>query len=218
MITKALFVRLDVKHKRDKETEAFLSSAIPLVQQEPGTNAWFAVRFGRSDYGIFDVFPDKVSRDLHLTGDVAKALVANDLFDNAPDIKEIEILGSKLPSNHLLPQPNTKGIFLTFKAKEGHELEVEKFLKDAESFAIDEEQTSAWFAFQMPGNIYGIFDVFPDNEARLRHLTGRIPTELIKHAFSLLGSFPDIDLFTVVAENYNTSAAIGVDAGTAESP
>ena len=52
--------------------EEFLRSALPLVRQEAATTAWFALRFGRSEYGIFDVFADEAGRDAHLTGPVAR--------------------------------------------------------------------------------------------------------------------------------------------------
>jgi quinol monooxygenase YgiN len=203
MVTKGLLVRLEAKHGKDDEVEAFLSSATPLVQQEPGTIAWFAVRFGRSEYGIVDFFPDEAARDAHLNGAVAKALMqkSSELFESPPDIQKIDVLASKLPTA-ALPEPNTKGILLTFKAKEGHAQEVIQFLKNAQPLAMEEKETTAWFAIHLPNNDYGIFDVFPDNGARLKHIAGPIPRELTKHALTLLGSFPDMDLLKVTAENF----------------
>lgn len=204
MITKGLLVRLEAKHGKDDALEDFLSSVLPSVRQEAGTKAWFAVRFGRSEYGIFDVFRDEASRDAHLNGAVASALLqqADALFEISPDIQKIEILASKLPSRPPA-EPDTKGLLLTFKAKEGHEQEVVQFLKDAQPLAMAEEETIAWFAIRLPNGEYGIFDVFPDNGARMKHLVGRIPQELTKHALSLLGSFPDMDLLKVSAEHFN---------------
>ena len=69
MTTKGLLVRLEAKSGKEAEVEEFLRSAVPLVQQEAGTTAWFAIRFGQSEFGIFDVFPDEAGRDAHLTGD-----------------------------------------------------------------------------------------------------------------------------------------------------
>jgi hypothetical protein len=78
-----------------------------------------------------------------------------------------------------------------------------QFLKNAQPLAMAEEETTAWFAIRLPNGEYGIFDVFPDNGGRLTHLVGRIPQELAKHALSLLGSFPDMDMLKVTAENFN---------------
>jgi quinol monooxygenase YgiN len=95
----ALYVRLEAKPGKESEVEAFLKSAVPLVQQEPGTVAWFAIRMGPSTFGIFDAFPDEASRDAHLSGKVAAALTAKapELLAQTPKIEKIEVLASKLP-------------------------------------------------------------------------------------------------------------------------
>ena len=50
MDTRGLLVRLEVVPGKDAEVEAFLQSALPAVRAERGTTAWFAIRFGRSEY------------------------------------------------------------------------------------------------------------------------------------------------------------------------
>ena len=94
-----LYVRLEAKAGREDEVESFLKSAVPLVQQEPGTVAWFAIRMGPSTFGIFDAFPDDASRDAHLSGKVAAALMAKapELLSKAPSIEKVDVLASKLP-------------------------------------------------------------------------------------------------------------------------
>ena len=201
MVSKGLLVRLDAKSGMDEQVEEFLTSALPLVRQETGTTAWFAIHFGRSEYGIFDVFPDDSGRDAHLSGAVAKALMAQaaTLFDKPPQIQKLDVLAYKLPETPP-DQPNTKGLLLTFGAKEGHEQQVKQFLLDARPLVVEEPETVAWFAIHTDDNQYGIFDVFPDHGGRLKHLTGHVPRELAKHALSLLGSVPDPDLLNVLAE------------------
>ena len=80
--------------------ESFLKSGLALVQQEPATTAWFAIKMGPAMYGIFDVFPDAAGREAHLTGAVAKALMANaaELLAEPPKIERLEVLAAKLPS------------------------------------------------------------------------------------------------------------------------
>jgi hypothetical protein len=46
------------------------------VEEEPATIAWFAIRPGPSEFGIFDAFPDDAGRQAHLGGQVAAALMA----------------------------------------------------------------------------------------------------------------------------------------------
>jgi quinol monooxygenase YgiN len=201
MVNKGLLVRLEARSGKDAEVEAFLRSALPLVQQEPATTAWFAIRFGRSEYGIFDAFPDDAGRDAHLTGPVAQALMAqaDALFAVAPRIQKIDVLADKLPAA-ATAEPITKGLLLTFKAKSQHVPDVEQFLKDARPLVMEEPKTLAWFALRLGDDEYGIFDVFPDNGGRFAHLTGHVPRELAKHALTLLGSVPDVELPEVLAD------------------
>lgn len=98
MVTKALFVRLEAKPGREADVEAFLRGGLSIVEQEPATTAWFAVRIGPSTFGIFDAFPDEAGRQAHLSGGVAQALKeqAFELFSEPPSIGAIDVLASKL--------------------------------------------------------------------------------------------------------------------------
>jgi quinol monooxygenase YgiN len=97
-ITVGLLVRLEAREGREAEVESFLEGGLSLVQEEPETTAWFAIRLGPSSFGIFDVFPDQSGRDAHLNGRVAEALgeKAGELFE-APEIQRVDVIASKLP-------------------------------------------------------------------------------------------------------------------------
>jgi quinol monooxygenase YgiN len=99
MVTVGLLVRLAAKPGRELELEQFLRSALPLVENEPGTPAWFALKFGPLSFGIFDAFPDETSRQEHLAGAVAAALMARagDLLSAPPEIEYVDTFASKLP-------------------------------------------------------------------------------------------------------------------------
>ena len=201
MVTTGLLVRLEAQHGREGELEDFLRSAQALVVREPATSAWFAVRFGRLEYGIFDVFPDEAGRQAHLAGAVAARLMGpgRQLLARNPQIQRLSVLAHKLPQAAQEGLAVTRGLLLTFKAKQGHESQVERFLRDAQGLVEQEPGTTAWFALHLEHGEYGIFDVFPDNMARLSHLTGQVPRELAKHALSLLGGVPDMDMLQVLA-------------------
>jgi quinol monooxygenase YgiN len=99
VVTVALFVRLEVKPGKEAEVESFLKSGLALVEEEPATTAWFAIRMGPSTFGIFDAFPDDSGRQAHLTGKVAAALMAkaSDLLAQPPAIEKVDVLAAKLP-------------------------------------------------------------------------------------------------------------------------
>lgn len=203
MVTRALLVHLDARPDMDTAVENFLLTALPAVRREPATRAWFAVRFGRGEYGIFDVFPDELGRDAHLNGEVAAGLMARagDLLAKPPRIEKLDVLADKLPAAIPL-QPDTKALLLSFPGKAGRMIEVEQFLRGARPLVMEEAGTTAWFALRFADGDYGIFDVFPDNAARFAHLTGHVPRELAKHSLALLGGVPDMHLLNVLAESF----------------
>ena len=57
-VTVGLWVPLQAKEGKEAEVEEFLKAGQALVEEEPGTIAWFAVKMGPGRYGIFDVFAD----------------------------------------------------------------------------------------------------------------------------------------------------------------
>lgn len=99
MVTVGLLVRLEAQPGKEAEVARLLRSALSLVQDEPATTAWFALRFGPSSFGIFDAFPDEGGRQAHLAGRVAAALGAQsaDLLSSPPVIEKVDVLASKLP-------------------------------------------------------------------------------------------------------------------------
>jgi quinol monooxygenase YgiN len=94
-----LIVRLDAKSGKEEAVAAFLAGALPFVEQEPETLAWFAFKLGESSFAIVDVFPDEQGRLAHLAGPVAAALLekAGELFLRPPQIERVTVLAAKLP-------------------------------------------------------------------------------------------------------------------------
>jgi quinol monooxygenase YgiN len=95
----ALLVRLDAKPGKEAEVEEFLRGGLSIVEEEPATTTWFALKLGPSTFGIFDTFPDDAGRQAHLSGRVAAALMqkASELLAQPPVIEKVEVLAAKLP-------------------------------------------------------------------------------------------------------------------------
>jgi quinol monooxygenase YgiN len=100
MPTVALFVRLEAKPGKEDEVAAFLKQGLQLANQEATTPVWFALRLGPTTFAIFDAFKDEAGRQAHLTGPIAKALMAHapNLLATPPVIERLEVLGAKLPN------------------------------------------------------------------------------------------------------------------------
>jgi quinol monooxygenase YgiN len=96
----ALFVELKAKPGKEQEVSIFLTSAQSLAAQEPGTAAWFAVRFDANTFGIFDAFNDEAGREAHLSGPIAEALLAraDELLSVPPAIRRADVLADTLPT------------------------------------------------------------------------------------------------------------------------
>jgi quinol monooxygenase YgiN len=95
-----LLVTLEAKAGQEKELASFLEDAASLVDAEPNTTAWFAIQMSATEFGIFDTFLDESGREAHLSGEVAKALMAKapNLLAKPPAIEKIIVLADKLPN------------------------------------------------------------------------------------------------------------------------
>jgi quinol monooxygenase YgiN len=94
-----LWVRLEAKPGKEADVQSFLTNALAIVQDEPATTTWYALKLGTSTFGIFDTFPDDAGRQAHLSGRVAALLKAEtaELFAKPPSIEKLDVLASKIP-------------------------------------------------------------------------------------------------------------------------
>ncbi len=92
-----LLATLKAKSGMESEVEQFIKGAVDLAQQENKTLTWYSFKIDANTFGIFDTFENEEGRDAHLSGEIAKALMANAdrLLSEAPQIQKIEILSSK---------------------------------------------------------------------------------------------------------------------------
>ena len=68
MTTVGLIVRLEAKPGKEHEVAAFLHAAQRLVDDEPETIWWTAVRSSSSSFAIIDAFADEAGRQAHRLG------------------------------------------------------------------------------------------------------------------------------------------------------
>ncbi|MFC0515769.1 putative quinol monooxygenase [Mucilaginibacter angelicae] len=97
MVKFALLARLEAKPGKEQEVADFITSALPLAEQEPDTVSWYALKIGPSTFGIFDTFETEAGREAHLGGEIAKALMAKapELLASAPVIEKVDLLAVK---------------------------------------------------------------------------------------------------------------------------
>ena len=93
----ALLARVEAKPGKENEVLAFLKSALPLAQAEPDTVRWYALKLGPSTFGVFDTFETDAGRSAHLSGEIAKALMANAsaLLAKPPEIEQVDLIAVK---------------------------------------------------------------------------------------------------------------------------
>jgi len=97
MAKQAIWVMLKAKTGKEAEVEAFLKQGATMSRNEPETVTWYGVKMAPGMYGVFDTFNDEHGRDAHMSGDIAKALMAKapELFENQIQIEKLEILATK---------------------------------------------------------------------------------------------------------------------------
>lgn len=90
-------------------------------------------------------------------------------------------------------------IWAQVEAKPGKENEVEAFLKSAQPLAVSEPGTTTWYAVKIGPSTFGIYDTFPDENARTAHINGEIAKALFAKVDELFSKPPTINLLTILA-------------------
>ncbi|WP_211482385.1 putative quinol monooxygenase [Aquimarina amphilecti] len=187
--TIGLLVTMKAKPGKEQDVKNFLLGGLGLVNQEPQTVSWFAFQVDKNTFGIYDTFEVEEGREAHLTGEVAKALLANanellENFNPSTDIQTIDVLAS----NHKSGLQN-KGLLVIMKSKGTKTTDVENFLNVGKQLVSDETKTLSWYAIKIDVTTYAIFDTFTDDSGRDAHLTGKVTAGLMENAPVLLDGF-----------------------------
>ena len=99
MLVNGLFARLEAKPGKGADVAGFLKQGLDLANNEATTPLWFALKLGPNTFAVFDAFKDEAGRQAHLSGPIAKALMAqaSTLLASPPVVERFEVLGAKLP-------------------------------------------------------------------------------------------------------------------------
>ena len=101
MVKVGILAKIVAKAGKEEEVAKFLTGALPLAREESQTLFWFAIRLSKTEFGIFDAFPDDAGRNAHLSGPIASALMAkaSELLAEPPRIDKVDILAAKPSSD-----------------------------------------------------------------------------------------------------------------------
>jgi quinol monooxygenase YgiN len=93
----------------------------------------------------------------------------------------------------------TRALLVRLEALPGKEGELAEFLSGARAIVMEEPGTTAWFALQLGPTTFGVFDVFPDDEARDAHLAGGVGQALGPNT-GVLFSEPQVETIDLLAD------------------
>ena len=91
------------------------------------------------------------------------------------------------------------GLLVMLEARSGKEADAEAFLKLAQALALNEKETSKWYAFKIGPRKFGIFDTFANEAGRNAHLTGEIAKALGARASELFSASPQVEKVEILA-------------------
>jgi quinol monooxygenase YgiN len=97
MVSVGLMVKLVAKPDTQDEVAEFLTGALTLANEEPGTEVWMALRTDESTFWIVDAFPGDTERQAHLNGPIAAAVMKNAdrLLSVPPELNPAGVLAIK---------------------------------------------------------------------------------------------------------------------------
>lgn len=174
MLTVGTLTRVEIQLGNEKIVEHALQEAFSLVQQEPYTPTWVAVRQGPFTISVFDAFPDETDRQTHLADGRHRERLArvNSLLTQPRTTEMHQVLGVKLPAQGAA-NAVTVGFLARFEAKPGKEAECEQGLKGTLRAVQQLPATTAWFGFRLGPSTFGTLDLFLNEAGRVTHNQAR---------------------------------------------
>ena len=92
-----------------------------------------------------------------------------------------------------------KALFVGIEAEPPHQEDVAEFLRGALESVEHEPDTRHWYALRFGPADFAIFDTFPGNAGRLKHLLGQVGRALVVKTFTILNGLPEIEPADILA-------------------
>ncbi len=93
----ALCATIETRQGQGRDFGEYLVEAKAMVDLEPGTLAWYAIRTSPNGFGTVAVFADEAARAAHLQGEAAAGMqrLVGRYLDAAPEMRPAEVLACK---------------------------------------------------------------------------------------------------------------------------
>lgn len=96
----AVWATMEAKPGKEREVEEHLRQSRALMDDEPGTTTFFALKVGPTTYGVFTTFADTAAMEAHekglATSDANRAMMRT-MFAGPPVMVRSTILDAKTP-------------------------------------------------------------------------------------------------------------------------
>lgn len=217
-----ILLPLEPQSGKEADVAKLLDTGYSLVVQgEPDTIHWFAVKIENADrFAIFDAFESPAGRQAHLDGQFAAALGTegpNLLVPGSINIHQVDVLASKVGKGAATKTAGLSvGLKVIIEAKPEKvqtvkdflivsvffslQTQIIIFLQSALALVNQEPETPVWYAIQLPeAHKFAIIDFFADEAGRDAHLGGKVAEALFASVDELLTGAPDVAKLHVVA-------------------
>jgi quinol monooxygenase YgiN len=182
----ATFIPFTAVQGKESDVARLLTGAASLVHKtEPLTLQWLALRDSDNRFTIADFFPDQEGRNAHFAGQVAAALkqASSEAVEGGWDkgvvahVENSEVLSYTVTEDYRAKA--ALAVRIDIGSKPGKEEALAKFLAGAgELVRTTEPGTLLWYAIRIDKTHFAIFDVFPDEEAKAAHFSGKVAAAL----------------------------------------
>jgi len=102
---KAFFIQIEARPGQEDAVVQMLRDIRACVEHEPATGPWYAVRFSKSSFAIFETFPDLAGRQAHVEGgggDIFRDVERmNAILADAAKVHRVDVIMSKDFHAHL---------------------------------------------------------------------------------------------------------------------